>query len=149
VSGVDGGAGAAGASGNDPNSGGAPALEPESSPPVYGMEADDDDCKYHVAWSATPVCEASNITFQVVVTSKVDGSIVRGADVRAEVFQSTHLAPNSNTKTIEQADGTYSVGPVRFDAAGQWVVRFHLFERCSDELEDSPHGHVAFYVNVP
>jgi hypothetical protein len=45
--------------------------------------------------------------------------------------------------------GTYSVGPVRFDQAGRWFVRFHFYETCSDAPEDSPHGHVAFWVDVP
>jgi hypothetical protein len=36
-----------------------------------------------------------------------------------------------------------------FDQSGRWVVRFHYFETCSDVPEDSPHGHVAFYIDVP
>jgi len=36
-----------------------------------------------------------------------------------------------------------------FDKSGRWVVRFHFFESCSDVPDDSPHGHVAFYIDVP
>lgn len=32
---------------------------------------------------------------------------------------------------------------------GRWMVRSHLYETCSDEPEDSPHGHAAFFVTVP
>jgi hypothetical protein len=41
------------------------------------------------------------------------------------------------------------VGPIVFDQPGKWVVRFHFFENCDDLVEDSPHGHAAFYVQVP
>jgi hypothetical protein len=37
---------------------------------------------------------------------------------------------------------------VRFDASGKWTVRFHFSADCADAV-DSPHGHVAFFVNVP
>ena len=38
---------------------------------------------------------------------------------------------------------------VRFDAKGRWTVRFHLHEECADEAPDSPHGHIAFFIDVP
>jgi hypothetical protein len=33
--------------------------------------------------------------------------------------------------------------------AGRWNVRFHMYEQCSDLTEDSPHGHITFFVDVP
>jgi hypothetical protein len=39
-------------------------------------------------------------------------------------------------------------GPLRFDRSGRWVVRFHFYEDCNDG-ESSPHGHIAFFVDVP
>jgi len=59
------------------------------------------------------------------------------------------LAPNTRPITKIISPGVYSVGPVRFDQAGRWTVRFHFFETCLDAREDSPHGHAAFYVDVP
>jgi hypothetical protein len=118
--------------------------------PVYNTESDDDDCKYHVVWSTTPVCENENTTFTVTATNKTDGSPVTGANVLADVFLTdVHIAPNSGRTTLENPPGTYTIGPIRFDAPGQWTVRFHFFEECSDAPPDSPHGHAAFYVNVP
>jgi hypothetical protein len=62
----------------------------------------------------------------------------------------THVAPTTDQKFLETAmPGVYTVGPVRFDASGMWTVRFHFFETCTDFAEDSPHGHAAFYLNVP
>lgn len=117
---------------------------------MSNTEADDDDCKYHVKWSVTPVCENSDVTFTLKVTRKSDHAPAAGGDPFAEVFlNDTHPAPNSDQKSTEGPPGTYKIGPVRFDASGKWTVRFHYFHECSDELEDSPHGHAAFFVNVP
>jgi hypothetical protein len=116
---------------------------------LYNSEGDDDDCKYHVKWSAASVAEKADVTFTVVATNKSDGTPLTGAPVRAEVYlNDTHPAPNTNQKSTETSPGTYTVGPIQFDAAGQWTVRFHFNEECNDSPE-SPHGHAAFYVQVP
>lgn len=119
-------------------------------PTVYNAESDDDDCKYHVKWSVSTVCENADVTFTVTATKKTDGSALTRASPRAEVFlNETHPAPNSDQKATETQPGTYAIGPIRFDAAGRWTVRFHFFEECADLNDDSPHGHAAFYLNVP
>lgn len=117
-------------------------------------EADDDDCKYHVKWTATPIAQGQDVTFTLVTATKSDGKPAVGAAPAgysmAEVFlNDTHPAPNTDQKAPESPVGTYAVGPVRFDAPGKWTVRFHLFENCTDLAPDSPHGHAAFYVQVP
>ncbi len=126
--------------------------------PLFGMEGDDDDCKYHFTWTSTPICEgAAGTFFTVTVTNKSDGSAVTGADMRAETFVPggpacdaipSRTGPNSFVHLREGPSGTYS-GPVVFDRAAEWIVRFHVFETCSDVPEDSPHGHVAFRITVP
>ncbi len=117
---------------------------------LYGTEGDDDDCKYHVKWSVSDVCESTDVTFDVTVTQKSDGAAVTGANPDLEVFlNDTHPAPNSGTATTENGGGKYTIGPVRFDASGRWTVRFHVFEDCEDLLADSPHGHAGFYLDVP
>jgi hypothetical protein len=119
-------------------------------PTLYNSESDDDDCKYHVKFSSTPIYENTNVTFTVTATQKADGGVATGANVVAEVFlNSTHPAPNTNQSASESPAGTYKVGPIQFDQKGQWTVRFHLHEDCEDVLEDSPHGHVAFFIAVP
>jgi hypothetical protein len=126
-------------------------------PTMYDSEGDDDDCKYHVKWSSTPIGENRDVTFTVVATTKVDGkplgsSTGAGADanLQAEVYlDDKHPGPPTNQVATETAPGTYTIGPVRFDAAGQWTVRFHFYENCTDYASDSPHGHVAFFVQVP
>lgn len=128
-------------------------------PTMFGMEADDDDCKYHIAWTSTPICEGSGgVAFTIVVTNKVDGSPVTGADPHIQAFVTdgadcdqslTHLSPTPEASMTETSTpGTY-VGRTIFDQAGQWTVRFHLFDACSDEAETSPHGHAAFRLTVP
>ena len=117
-------------------------------------EGDDDDCKYHVKWTATPIAENQDVTFTVVTTTKSDGKpavgVVPAGYSMAEVFlNDLHPAPNTDQKATESPPGTYAVSPVRFDAPGRWTVRFHLFENCTDLAPDSPHGHAAFFVQVP
>jgi hypothetical protein len=117
---------------------------------LYNAEGNDDDCKYHVKFTVTPVRKSSQVTFTVTATNLVTNQPVTGADISPEVFLSdTHPAPNSGSSTTESPPGTYTVGPILFDASGMWTVRFHFFENCTDALPDSPHGHAAFYINVP
>jgi hypothetical protein len=126
------------------------AGQPDYGPTLYNAEANDDDCKYHVKFTATPIRQNENVTFTVTATTLADGQPAAGANIDAEVFlNDTHPAPNSGQATTEKAGGVYDVGPIKFDAAGQWTVRFHLHEDCQDSTEDSPHGHVAFYIAVP
>ena len=126
----------------------------------FGTSAYDDDCKYHVVISTTPICEgAAGVNFTVTVTSVTSGALVTGAHTLAEVFTTTpgdascddmsmHAGPNSGVVLSEISAGTYA-GAVEFDEAGAWTVRFHFFEECNDGPEDSPHGHAAFHVTVP
>ena len=128
--------------------GGAPAG-PEFGDTNYNSEADDDDCKYHVSWQSTAVAENTDVTFVVIATTKQPAGALAGAPPYAEVFLDDKTpAPNSGAKTTETTPGTYSIGPVRFDKPGKWTVRFHFHDECTD-TPDSPHGHAAFYVNVP
>ena len=137
--------------------GGAPAYGDT----LFNAEGDDDDCKYHLKWTATPIRQGTDVTFTVTVTTK-DGTPApvrplaeEGSGgyypIRLEVFlNDTHPAPNTKqTSTETSTPGTYTAGPVRFDASGKWTVRFHIHEVCEDTLPDSPHGHGAFYVQVP
>jgi hypothetical protein len=144
---------------------------------LYGSEGDDDDCKYHVKWSAASGAPATaskggltlhalrplhggeehgasggadggDVTFTVTLTNKADGTPVTGAPIDVEAFQSdTHPAPNTDQVSKEISPGTYTVGPVRFDVSGQWTVRFHIHDDC-DDSETSPHGHAAFFMQI-
>ncbi len=131
------------------------ADQSDYGPTLYGTEADDDDCKYHVKWSVSCVTENRDVTFNVTVTKKTDGKPLTGAHPRLEVFlpnaddSSEHPAPNSGQAQKETAAGVYTIGPVRFDEPGKWTARFHFREECVDLTEDSPHGHAAFYIDVP
>ncbi len=118
---------------------------------LENAEGDDDDCKYHVKWTSTDIYENNNVTITAVITTKSDGKPATSGEIDSEIFlNDTHPAPNSPDKKVtETTPGTYTIGPVKFDKAGKWTLRFHIHEECSDLTEDSPHGHVAFYVNVP
>jgi hypothetical protein len=128
------------------------------------MESDDDDCKYHVTWTSTPICEGTGgVTFTVTAVHKTDGTPVAGIPmgIMAETFipttldaacdtQSMHPGPNTGVYLPETpaGSGIYQ-GSVQFDMAGIWTVRWHLHEECLDLLPDSPHGHAAFRITVP
>ncbi|HXU02701.1 MAG TPA: hypothetical protein VN903_17170 [Polyangia bacterium] len=130
----------------DPD-GGAPTSDYGDT--LYNAEGDDDDCKYHVKWTATPIREKTAVTFTVTLTKLADMTPATGAGINAEVFlNATHPAVPPPQAT-ESAGGKYTVGPIKFDASGNWTVRFHFFEDCNDAPEDSPHGHAAFFVHVP
>jgi len=117
---------------------------------LYNSEGDDDDCKYHLKWTVSCVEENKDVTFNVTVTKKADGKPLTGGDPDLEVFLSdTHVAPNTKQTPKETSPGVYTAGPIRFDAPGKWSVRFHLRETCADIDPESPHGHAAFFVNVP
>jgi hypothetical protein len=116
---------------------------------MYNQSGADDDCKYDVSWTSTAIYRDTDATFTVTVKARSDGKPVLGAAPDSEVFlDTTHGAPNVGTKTTDKGNGVYDIGPIRFDRAGQWTVRYHFFDVCIDGTS-SPHGHAAFYVNVP
>jgi hypothetical protein len=125
----------------------------ETLPIHYGDEADDDDCKYHVSFTTTGVKVNQNATFKVTATKLAENNApATGADVIIEAYlagNALHPIPNGVQPAVENPAGTYTVAPVKFDASGMWVMRFHLYESCDDILPDSPHGHATFYINVP
>jgi hypothetical protein len=117
---------------------------------MYGSAGNDDDCKYYISWTATPIVENANTFFTVTALRLADMTPATCAGIRPDVSLSiSHGVPAPANPSTEIAPGIYRVGPIKFDAKGIWTVRFHLFEECSDAPEDSPHGHAAFYVNVP
>jgi hypothetical protein len=139
------------AAGGGEDAGAGAGGDPDYGDPLFGTKAGDDDCKYDVVWSTSPVCANDSVTLKAVITSREDNTPVTRANARIDVFLSeTQLAPNNPPRrTTEDPPGTYTVTPVRFNASGRWTVRWHFFETCTDEVEESPHGHVAFYVDVP
>ena len=140
------------ADGADLGSGGADSGE-EPFEVRYGATAFDDDCKYKVSFENTCVALNEPVTFKVKLERKSDGSAASG-DVpdSPEIYLAddpSHISPSNSIHAPEGPDGVYAIGPITFDRSGRWVVRFHFFEECSDLPEDSPHGHVAFYIDVP
>jgi hypothetical protein len=130
--------------------GDAGADEPDYGTTLYGTEGDDDDCKYHVKYTVAPICENEGTSFEVTVTRTVDGKPVTGASPYIEAtLDDLPASVADKQKPTEKAGGVYDIGPIVFDKAGKWVVRFHFFEDCSDTPEDSPHGHIAFYFDIP
>ena len=128
----------------------ADAGAPDYGPTMYNAAGDDDDCKYHVFFTQTPVYESTNVQFTLTAVYLTDGGPATGANTIMEVYlNDTHPAPNSGATTAETSPGVYSIGPILFDEPGQWTVRFHLHENCQDATDDSPHGHAAFYMAVP
>lgn len=131
---------------------------------MHGTEGDDDDCKYHVSYTSTPICKDDGVYF-TVKANYLTGSKgpLTGACTLAELCQNVPDTPGGGTpgptidsrppsgkqQVVEGPPGTYTIGPVQFDASGEWTVRFHFNEICCDVAADSPHGHAAFLVDVP
>jgi hypothetical protein len=141
------GAAPADAAAPEPDDGGAPTSDYGET--LFNAEGDDDDCKYHVTWTSTAVRKNTDVNFDVTLTKLADMTAATGAGVRAEIFLTDTHPANPPPVATESAGGKYALGPIKFDTAGKWTVRFHFYENCNDAPEDSPHGHAAFYVNVP
>lgn len=131
----------------------------EYGPTLPNAEGDDDDCKYHASWQATPIRLNEDVTFTLTTFDLTSGLGLEALEdgklplSRIEVYQPcepTRRGPAQNSKAHfeEISSGVYSIGPLRFDQSGRWVVRFHLYEQCIDG-EGSPHGHIAFFIDVP
>jgi hypothetical protein len=120
-------------------------------PTLYGQSGSDDDCKYDVQWTSTPICENQNVYFTVTATRRTDHMPVTGASIVPEVvLDCTYPILNAPAfPSPEGPPGTYKVGPIVFDMPGKWTVRFHFFYECYHLVPTSPHGHAAFWVNVP
>lgn len=135
--------------GGSPSGGGGPS---EYGDTLFGSAGYDDDCKYHVAWTSTAVKVNQDVTFTLSATRLADGKPASGAvayKLFVEAFLSEiHPAPPVKQSATEVVAGTYAVGPVRFDVAGRWTLRFHIYEDCDDGPSDSPHGHIAFFVDA-
>ncbi len=125
---------------------------------LYNSEGDDDDCKYHAAWTSTPIRVDEDFTVTLTTTDNTTHQPLEALDdgvlplSRVEVYQPCQPnrrppAQNAAAKFKETAPGVFTGGPLRFDQLGRWVVRFHLYEQCLDGAH-SPHGHIAFFVDV-
>ncbi len=158
ASGADGAGMAGDATGGQ--DGGTDSGAAEYGPTHKGNAADDDDCKYRVAWQSSGNLVNSDVYFLIDVTLKADGKpasqlVATHTPIFAEVYVdngdpvTNHAAPNSGQTVEETATpGRYVVGPIHFDqVAKPWTVRFHLYGNCDDGAT-SPHGHVAFYFDV-
>src|SRR5205085_3592127 len=104
----------------------APGDGGEPEPPVhFNGASDDDDCKYNVTFTTTPVVKNQNVTFNVTLTKLAQNNApATGGDVTIESFLAEdlfHPIPNNGTKTSESpaGSGRYTVTPVKFDASGR------------------------------
>jgi hypothetical protein len=158
----DGGGDDAGPNAADGGDAGAPLPCGENGPTygttMYGTSGDDDDCKYHVSYFVGGICEDESVYFVVTAAYKMGGKPLTGANPLAEVcLNDTHIGPpkidsippQGLQTAKESPPGTYTIGPIQFDQSGRWTVRFHFYENCYDTLDDSPHGHAAFFMDVP
>ena len=156
AAGNDGGAGGDGGAAGDDGGSAADAGDigncgdPGFGATVFGTSGADDDCKYDVSWTSDPICENQGVYFTVTLKSRADHSLVTGASAAPDVVLGcTHAIQNHPAvPSPEVSPGVYRVGPIVFDQPGRWVFRFHFFETCND-LPPSPHGHAAFYIDVP
>jgi hypothetical protein len=125
----------------------------EYGPTLDNQSGSDDDCKYDVTWTSSPIRANVDVTFTVTAKRRADDDAPEtGGDLTPEIFLDP-ITPGDTARSVSTetpaGSGTYLMGPVRFTKAGTWTVRFHFNELCSDDPADSPHGHIAFFVTVP
>ena len=123
---------------------------------MYNSSGNDDDCKYFVSFTiqggGSGICENGDTFFTVTLK---DASTMQGipgaSNVRPEVFKNDSINTPVNTSTSTTTDmggGVYKIGPVKFPSSGSYTIRFHFYENCTD-TPTSPHGHAAFFLDVP
>lgn len=119
----------------------------------YNDQAADDDCKYDASFSTSCLELDKPVTLTFTLRQRATGELGKGAKPNSpEIYLASnpqHISPSLGITATEGPSGQYAIKGVVFDTPGRWVVRFHYFEECSDLPEDSPHGHVAFYLDVP
>lgn len=142
---AEGSAGAAGAGGA--------ANDDEEYGILFSHQGADDDCKYDASFTNTCVELNQPVTFTVKLSTRATNEPATGArPYNPDVYladDTSHISPSREIVATEKPAGTYAIGPIVFDRSGRWVVRFHFYETCSDVPPDSPHGHIAFYIDVP
>lgn len=139
---------------------------PEYGPTNYNTGANDDDCKYQVAWWSTPIQFNQQVWFFVQNNYTADGTplttnTLTGAPVAPNVIAEIEddsgsglPPPNAGSAvTTEIQPGLFQIGPFLMNSPshlhGTWQVRFHFNENCINSWDSSPHGHAAFYFTVP
>jgi len=141
------GAGGAGA-GHEHEEGGEEPYEVR-----YNDHAADDDCKYDTSFSTSCLEVNKPVTLTLKLRERATGDFGKGATPDSpEIYLADnpqHISPSLGITATEGPSGQYAIKGVVFDVPGRWVVRFHYFEECSDVPADSPHGHVAYYLDVP
>jgi len=119
---------------------------------MSNSSGNDDDCKYFVSFTvAGGACVGTDNFFTITLEDATTKAPITGATgIRPEIFVTSNGTPvnTSSSHTTEMSGGQYKIGPIRFTTSGNYTVRFHFFEDCTDS-ESSPHGHAAFFVNVP
>jgi hypothetical protein len=119
-------------------------------PTLFNAMGFDDDCKYSVSWTATPIRVNTDVTFSVTVKRLDDMTPAHCAGLYAEGYiDNTPAAGPATPGPEEGMTGVYKIGPYKFSVPGIWTVRFHIHGECDDSRSDSPHGHAAFFVNIP
>src|SRR5262245_6730317 len=69
-----------------PATGGAPdgGAVVEIGETLFNAEGDDDDCKYHIKWTATAIRQNTDVAFTVTLTKLADGTPAPGAGINTE-----------------------------------------------------------------
>ena len=131
--------------------------------PLYNDSGDDDECKYHMSWTSTPIQKNQPFTVMVKATNLQTGAPLANlpdqepgtvALSRIEPFvpcDPVHLPPTSTLEgqhVTETGPGEFSVGPLVFDESARWEMRFHFYGDCFNNSA-TPHAHIAFFVDVP
>ncbi len=124
---------------------------------MFNSEGDDDDCKYHVKWSSTPVGEGRDVTFTVIATTKSDGKplgtstgVAADANVYADVTLSdTHPAPPTDQSPTRRprAPTRWARSASTRPATGRCGSTSTRPVRTSPTTRRT--AHAAFYVQVP
>jgi hypothetical protein len=116
--------------------------------PQFGTSGPDDDCKYHLTWSASKVTRHGPVDFSLTLMDLADMADAVGAEPRIEAFLDETTPAESPGTTHDDGGGKYTISGVTFGEKGRWTVRFHVYEDCVDG-ETSPHGHASFWLDVP
>ena len=70
-----------------------PAADSDYQPSMYGQQGSDDDCKYDVSWTSTPICKGVPVYFTVHVNIRAGATTFGGG---APLHGRRSLSPRSS-----------------------------------------------------
>ena len=122
---------------------------------MYNTTGNDDDCKYSVSYvvSSGGICENEDTYFTVTLKNAIAGTPVTGGTANGNTFRAEVFLTDTHRPTPRsRRRSTWAAASTRWARIRSMVRSVDGSLPLLRELHrtpTSPHGHAAFFVNVP